>query len=121
MPYLRLETNVPQEKIPIDLSAKLSELLSKSLGKPLNFCCASVTGGVNMSWGGTNDPAAQATLMSIGALGVEENKRHSKALTDCITQALGIDADRMYISFDDKKASDVGYRKTTFHEIFGSK
>lgn len=36
MPYLRLETNVPTEKIPDDLPTKLCSVLSKSLGKPIN-------------------------------------------------------------------------------------
>ncbi|KAJ8954168.1 hypothetical protein NQ318_005763 [Aromia moschata] len=72
-----------------------------------------------MSWGGSSDAAAQATLMSIGALGVEPNKKHAKALYECITKALGISADRMYIAFTDSPTSAVGYNGTTFHEIFG--
>lgn len=47
-----------------------------------------------MSWGGTNEPAAQATLMSIGALGVDANKKHSKALFEIIDKELGIPQDR---------------------------
>lgn len=47
-----------------------------------------------MSWGGTNEPAAQATLMSIGALGVDANKKHSKALFDIVNKELGIPQDR---------------------------
>lgn len=48
-----------------------------------------------MSWGGTDEPAAQATLMSIGALGVEENKKHSRAIFDCISKAIGVPVDRL--------------------------
>lgn len=55
---------------------------------------ATVVGDVNMSWGGTNEPAAQANLMSIGALGVEPNKKHSKALFEIVTKELGIPPDR---------------------------
>lgn len=58
------------------------------------YCVATVVGGVNMSWGGTNEPAAQATLMSIGALGVEQNKKHAKALYEIVTQSIGIKPDR---------------------------
>lgn len=47
-----------------------------------------------MSWGGSTEPAAQATLMSIGALGVEENKKHSRALYDLISKDLNIPPDR---------------------------
>lgn len=47
-----------------------------------------------MSWGGSSDPAAQATLMSIGALGVDQNKKHSKALFDIVSKELGIAPDK---------------------------
>lgn len=60
----------------------------------LQYCCASVTGDIKMSWGGTGEPAAQASLMSIGALGVEENKKHSKAIFECISKAIGVPVDR---------------------------
>ncbi|XP_018322515.1 macrophage migration inhibitory factor homolog [Agrilus planipennis] len=120
MPYFRLETNVPQDKIPADLSKKLCEVVSKSLGKPISYCVASVTGGVNLSWGGTSNPAAQATLMSIGALGTEENKKHSKALFEIVNKELNISPEKMYIHFINAPTSVVGYNGTTFHDIFGA-
>ncbi|XP_057656879.1 macrophage migration inhibitory factor homolog [Diorhabda carinulata] len=119
MPHFRVETNVPHDKIPADLPAKLCHILAKSLGKPIDYCCATVIGGAKMAWGGKDEPAAQATLMSIGCLGVEENKEHAKELYECITQELGIPANRMYIFFQNATRSDVGYNGTTFHEIFG--
>lgn len=61
------------------------------------YCVATVVGGVNMSWGGTSEPAAQATLMSIGALGVEQNKKHSKAIFELVTNTIGIAPDRYKI------------------------
>jgi len=36
MPHLRIETNVPKDRIPEDAAVKLCSVLSKSLGKPLN-------------------------------------------------------------------------------------
>ncbi|KAF2885335.1 hypothetical protein ILUMI_20804 [Ignelater luminosus] len=119
MPHFRLETNLAQNKIPGDLPQKLCNVLAKSLGKPINYCVATVIGGVNMSWGGSTEPAAQATLMSIGSLGVEENKKHSKALYDLISKELNIPPDRMYITYINADRSDVGYNGTTFQEIFG--
>lgn len=46
-----------------------------------------------MSFGGTDGPAGQASLLSIGALGVDENKKHSKALYDAI-ETIGIPRSR---------------------------
>lgn len=36
MPYFRLETNIPQEKIPKDFPNTLCKLLSTTLGKPIS-------------------------------------------------------------------------------------
>ena len=43
-----------------------------------------------MSFGGTSDPCAQVTLSSIGNLGLEENKRISKSLSELLESALGL-------------------------------
>lgn len=52
-----------------------------------------------MSWGGTNEPAAQATLMSIGALGTEENKKHSRAIFEALSKTIGVPVDRYFTFF----------------------
>ncbi|RZC37681.1 uncharacterized protein BDFB_004462 [Asbolus verrucosus] len=117
--FKKLETNVPQDKIPPNLPQKLCEVVSKSLGKPIGYCVATVIGGVNMSFGGTDAPAAQATLMSIGALGVDQNKKHSKALYEVVSKELGVPRDRMYIHFINAASSDVGFNGSTFHDILG--
>ncbi|XP_019874749.1 D-dopachrome decarboxylase-A [Aethina tumida] len=119
MPHLRIETNVPEANIPKDLPAKLCQVLAKSLGKPVSYCVATVVGGVNMSWGGSTVPCAQATLMSIGALGVEPNKKHSAAIFEVITKELGIADDKMYIHFMDAPSANVGFQGTTFKDILG--
>lgn len=35
MPLFRLETNLPADKIPADLPAKLTQVIATSLGKPV--------------------------------------------------------------------------------------
>jgi len=53
-----------------------------------------------MSWGGNNKPCGTATLMSIGQLGVEQNKKHAAVLFPLIEKELGIPGDRfVYIVF----------------------
>jgi len=56
--------------------------------------------------------------MSIGRLGVAENKEHSKILFEKIRKDLGIDSKRMYITYNDVPASHVGFDGTTFHALF---
>lgn len=52
----------------------------------------SVIPDVPMSFGGTIEPCAN--LMSIGALGVEQNKKHAKVLFALVEKELGVKNDR---------------------------
>jgi phenylpyruvate tautomerase len=47
-----------------------------------------------MVWGGSTDPCGTAMLMSIGKLGIEENKKHAALLYDHIEKNLGIPRNR---------------------------
>lgn len=49
---------------------------------------------VDMSMGGTDDPCAQATLMSIGVLGKEKNKSLSAVISDHVNKQIGVPGDR---------------------------
>jgi len=72
-----------------------------------------------MSFGGTSEPTAQGVLLSIGALGLAENKKHSKVLFEAVEQTLGVPPTRMYILYQNCPTSDLGYNSTTFHDLFG--
>lgn len=119
MPHFRIETNVPSKNIPSDFAKKLCELIATTLGKPLNFTVVTVVGDAQISWGGVDEPSAQATLMSIGSLDVEKNKQYSKVFYEFISKQLNISTKRMYIHYINAASSDVGYDYTTFHEILG--
>lgn len=54
----------------------------------------SIIPDVIMSFGGTTEPCAIANLMSIGALGVEQNKKHAKVLYELVEKELGVPTDR---------------------------
>lgn len=54
----------------------------------------SIIPDVIMSFGGTTEPCAIANLMSIGALGVEQNKKHAKVLYELVEKELGVTTDR---------------------------
>lgn len=47
-----------------------------------------------MTYGGSTEPCAMCTLNSIGKIGVEENKEHTKVLTEKISSELGVPARR---------------------------
>jgi len=119
MPHLKIDTNIPRSQIPAGIEKELCNLIAQTLGKPLSYCCVTINPDQVMSFGGDGEPCGQAMLMSIGQLGVAENKKHSKAIFEKVQASLGIAPTKMYIHFQDAPSSDVGYNGTTFHEIFG--
>lgn len=52
-----------------------------------------------MVWAGNDKPCGTATLMSIGCLGVEQNKKHASVLYPIIEKELGIPGDRFVYLF----------------------
>lgn len=119
MPHFRIETNIPKEKVPKNFGKETTALLAKILGKPESYCVATIVPDQLVTWGGSDEPAAVASLMSIGKLGTAENKKHAASLYDHVEKNLGVPKTRMYITFVDSPTSVVGYNGTTFHEIFG--
>ncbi|KAI5634220.1 macrophage migration inhibitory factor (MIF) domain-containing protein [Phthorimaea operculella] len=119
MPHFRIETNVPKSKVPQDFLTKAVSVLAKTVGKPEQYCVVSIIPDVHMSFGGSTEPCAVANLMSVGRLGVEENKKHAKVLYELVEKELGVSKERMYITFQDELSSNVGFKGTTFHDIFG--
>lgn len=51
-----------------------------------------------MTWGGDDGPCGIATLMSIGCLGVEPNKKHAAVLYPILKKELGI-PEHKYVYF----------------------
>lgn len=47
-----------------------------------------------LSFGGSTEAAANCLLMSIGKLGLEENKKHSKVLSAHLEKTLGVSPNR---------------------------
>ncbi|XP_049942435.1 macrophage migration inhibitory factor homolog [Schistocerca serialis cubense] len=121
MPHLSLQTNVPKSKISQDFLKETTKVIANTLSKPDSYCVVSVEADLPMAWGGSTDPCVVATLMSIGQLGTEANKKHSAAISSHLEKHLGIPKNRLYINFIDAKPADVGHDGTTFHAIFGGK
>jgi len=78
-----------------------------------------ITTSANITFGGTTAPCALTDLVSVGGLGVEENAKVSKIISDVVCPGLGIESTRMYICYHELKMHDVGYNGTTFHELIG--
>ncbi|ESK81881.1 macrophage migration inhibitory factor [Moniliophthora roreri MCA 2997] len=71
-----------------------------------------------MSFSGTMDPAYQCTIISLGNLTSEANVEYSKVLSEHFEKTLGVSNERGYITFIDPKRTHLGYKGTTFAQIF---
>jgi len=119
MPHFQVKTNVPKNAIPSGYLKETSALIAKMLDKPESYCVVTVIPDQMMMWGGEEGPCAMAELMSIGRLGIEENKKYSKILSEHVEKHLGVASNRMYIEFQEASTSQIGYSGTTFHELMG--
>ncbi|GIY72725.1 macrophage migration inhibitory factor [Caerostris darwini] len=117
MPTFTLNTNVPKDKIPEDFLKSTAKLVAEILKKPISYVVVHVNPDQLMSWAGTSDPCAVATLGSIGSLGTSQNAKISKALFDHVKDNLSINSDRMYITYVDLERANVGYLGTTFADL----
>ncbi|XP_020274779.1 macrophage migration inhibitory factor homolog [Asparagus officinalis] len=115
MPCLNLSTNVNLEKI--DTSAILSEAskaVARVTGKPEQYVMIVLEGSVPVSFGGSQDPAAFGTLVSIGGLNPDVNKDLSAAIAAILETKLSIPKSRFYLKFEDTKRSYFGWNGSTF-------
>ncbi|VDP06850.1 unnamed protein product [Soboliphyme baturini] len=67
----------------------------------------------SLIFGGTQEPAVSATLVSIGKLCPDVNGKLSANLCKMIRENIGVPEDRIYIRFVDIKGSELGWNGTT--------
>ena len=70
-----------------------------------------------MTLGGLSDPCAVVEIISIGKLGIEENKEHTRVIMEELEKELGLSPTRIFVLYIEPKPCDVGYNKTTFHGL----
>ena len=89
-------------------------MLASTLGKPESYVMVRLSQGEVMSFAGSTAPCALLRVLSIGKLGLEENRAHSAALFAFLQEKLGVPNDRAYIVFADEARQDIGYKGNTF-------
>mgnify|MGYP000957064648 CR=1 FL=1 len=117
MPVFTLNTNVSSAQLPAGLKDQLTDAIAKSLGKPKAYIAVQVNAGQDISFGGSEEPAALCDLVSIGALSTESNKKHAKLIMQTLQEALKVSPQRTYISFKNMNKADIGFSSTTFDEL----
>jgi len=112
MPYVRIQTNqsVPEPKM---LLSKLSSEAAKAIGKPESYVQTALDDGLEMTFGGSDDPTVFMECKSIG-LSESQTADISAALSRFCIDELSVPSDRIYIEFTGASGRMWGWKGGTF-------
>ena len=115
MPVVKLTTSRKLERGDQEnLAIELTNIVSRELNKPVSVTQAIVSDDNVMAFGGNFiAPSAFIALMSIGGLNPDACKRLSAAFCELLGR-YGISSQRVYICFNDKKATEFGWNSSIF-------
>ena len=111
MPLINMRTSLPQLADSEALLQALSAELASQTGKPERYVMALLETAVPMTFAGSPEPCAYVEIKSIGAL---KPTAMTAAFCRLIEAHTGIAADRIYVAFEDVKASQWGWNGSTF-------
>ena len=111
MPLINVRTSLPCVDDADELLKALSATLAQQTGKPEAYVMTLLETAVPMTFAGTTEPCAYVEIKSIGAL---KPPAMTEAFCALISQRLSIPSSRIYIGFDDVKASAWGWNGKTF-------
>ena len=117
MPQLTIETNAaqPAPEVWQAQAKELTQLVSKALGKPVEYVTVGLHFERCLMWGGAPDDAcAHCRLTSLGGINKAANAAFSKTLADFLLKNYGVEPNRYYLLFVDPKRSDMGWNGATF-------
>jgi phenylpyruvate tautomerase len=116
MPLIQLETSCdlsdPEKKRA--LAKTLSGLAAEGIGKPEQYVMACVHDRLAMTMSGTADSCALVTIKSIGGLGKTVNQALAAQIAQSLQAELGIDANRVYLTFEELAPTHWGWNGSTF-------
>ena len=111
MPLINVRTSLPEVTDAAALLKELSAALAQQTGKPESYVMTLLETGVPMTFAGSSEPCAYVEIKSIGAL---QPPAMTSAFCDLIESRTSIPASRIYVAFDDVKASCWGWTGNTF-------
>lgn len=111
MPYLNIVTNQTVDNR-TDFLKTASKTVAQASGKPENYVLVALEAKADMLFGGSDTPAA---FLDYRALGLPGNRQaFSDTLCSLISEQLGIQGDRIYISMTDSERQNWGWNHSTF-------
>tara|TARA_Y100001968_G_C19248697_1_gene663248 strand:- start:453 stop:791 length:339 start_codon:yes stop_codon:yes gene_type:complete len=111
MPLARITLTEFDKEKSKDLSSKISSEISSLTGKPINYVMTIVQSDAVLNFAGSLEPSCFIEIKSIGSL---DPKIISRSITSLIENELKITSERIYIHFEDVKASMWGFDGSTF-------
>ena len=114
MPYLSIQTNVGiEEEAQKRLLTEASKIVATALNKPEKYVMVAWTPATEMTF--DNDPNG-AAFLEVRSIGIPETSRQKLpgALAKCMSDHLGIDADRVYLVMMDVPAKYWAAGEQTF-------
>jgi len=112
MPYIKIQTNQTIDNKP-ELLKKISSISAEAIGKPETYIMTAFDPETDMTFAGTDGPAAFIECKSIGLSGAQ-TKGISAVLCDFCESELNIPQDRIYIEFAGAQGNMWGWKGSTF-------
>lgn len=115
MPLVKITTseNPPAETVK-SLLRVLSKLLASELGKPEQWVMTCFDAPAQMTFAGSEAPAAYIEVKNIGKMSAEQARRISAGVTRETSEALGVPANRTYVELTDAVGHLWGWDGDTF-------
>ena len=111
MPYLNITTN-QEVKDKTQFIKKTSETVAKASGKPESYVMIVLNDNADMSFAGSDAPAAMLDYRALGLPG--DRQAFSDTLCTFISDNLNVDGGRIYISMTDSERQNWGWNHSTF-------
>ncbi len=111
MPFIQINTS---SKTVLDnnlLQKEISKKIAELTGKPENYVMTMIQNDSQMTFAGSDEPCCFINIKSIGSLNPSSM---SKSLCELIATKTNIKTNRIYIEFNDVKASNWGFNSSTF-------
>jgi len=114
MPFLSLQTNATlADTARSELARELAELVSRELGKPMDYVQVHLQLGAFLTFAGTEEMTAFVDLRSLG-LPPDKPPALSAALCGLLQKQLGVSPQRVFLNFQDMPRSHWGWSGRTF-------
>ena len=111
MPFIQINTS-SKSVLDVDLLQKeISKMIADLTGKPESYVMTMIQNNSQMTFAGSDEPCCFVKLKSIGSLSPSSM---SKSLCKLISSKTNIKIDRIYLEFNDVKASNWGFNSSTF-------